>query len=347
MNDWIATLRGRLEREPALVRVLVASVRGSAPREAGTSMLVGGPVGLDTTGQVDGTIGGGHLEWQAIAIARDMLATHSPASTRVDPFSLGATLGQCCGGAVELWFERYDQADRGFIENAFAASREAGAMITTVIWPGSLAKAQRTLSAVTSSDDGANCALLPASAGQRMLRERVDPVHGATELWVHGAGHVGSALIAALAGLPLRIIWVDAREEQFHTTIKAALPVNVRTLCSDDPAGEIAHAPAGALHVVLTHSHDLDFAICRALLERGDFAWAGLIGSKTKATRFVQRLAQRGFAPAQIRRIVCPIGIAGITGKHPAAIAISVAAQLLQVIEANAMLRQLVSATAA
>ena len=180
-----------------------------------------------------------------------------------------------------------------------------------------------------------------------MLRERIDPAHGATALWIHGAGHVGSALVGALAGLPLRITWVDAREEQFHATIRAALPDNVRTMCSDDPAGEIAHAPAGALHVVLTHSHDLDFAICRALLERGDFAWAGLIGSKTKATRFVQRLAQRGFAPAQIRRIVCPIGIAGVTGKHPSAIAIAVAAQLLQVIETGVALRVPVSASAA
>lgn len=86
----------------------------------------------------------------------------------------------------------------------------------------------------------------------------------------------------------------------------------------------------------MTHSHELDFEIVRALLARDDFAWAGVIGSATKAARFAHRLERRGFARERVARIACPIGVPGIEGKDPATIAVAVAAQLLQVIEARA-----------
>jgi len=104
MIDWLATLLHRLETEDAVVRVVVAGVRGSAPRETGACMLVG-------TQRVDGSIGGGNLEWTAIRSAHALLENPSPAA-RTDRFTLGAALGQCCGGAVEIRFERYGQADR-------------------------------------------------------------------------------------------------------------------------------------------------------------------------------------------------------------------------------------------
>ena len=88
-------------------------------------------------------------------------------------------------------------------------------------------------------------------------------------------------------------------------------------------------APADACYLVLTHSHDLDMAITQAILQRGDFAFFGLIGSKTKRERFRHRLQQRGLADAQIDRMVCPIGMPGIEGKEPEVIAVAVVAQLL------------------
>jgi hypothetical protein len=80
----------------------------------------------------------------------------------------------------------------------------------------------------------------------------------------------------------------------------------------------------------MTHSHPLDYALCRAILQRGDFAWAGLIGSKSKAARFRSRLARRRHAAERIARWCVPIGVGGIDSKWPAAIAVAVAAQLLQ-----------------
>jgi xanthine dehydrogenase accessory factor len=273
MTDWLATLSQRLQAEAGVVRVLVAATRGSAPRESGACMLVG------ATG-IDGTIGGGNLEWQAIRIARGMLREPEAESPRVDRFSLGATLGQCCGGAVELRFERYVRADRGSLE--------------------------------------------------KRLRE--EPRPRATPLWLFGAGHVGSALARVLGELAFSVTWIDERDGIFP----ASLPANISLLCSDAPEREVAAAPPGAFYLVLTHSHALDYAIVRAILRRDDFAWAGLIGSQTKARRFRQRLARQGVAPERLARLVSPIGIAGIRDKLPGAIAVAVAAQLQQELEARA-----------
>jgi xanthine dehydrogenase accessory factor len=322
MSHWLDDLEVRLAAENAVVRVSVAAVRGSAPREAGACMLVGRGEG------VSGTIGGGHLEWKAIAIAREMLE-HGERG-RLDRLSLGATLGQCCGGVVELWFERFDGADRAFIEQARSAahSDQPTALHTSLNTQGSVRRELRPCESTA-----------PRAArlrqGVDVLVERIDSAQ--VPVWIFGAGHVGSALVKALADMPYRITWVDSREEQFAPYQgEGRLPENVMPLASDSPADEVKHAPPGAFHLVLTHSHDLDYDITRALLAHGRFAWFGLIGSKTKAAKFRNRLERQGFTHEEIGRITCPIGVEGIDSKFPAAIAIAVSAQLLQAVEANA-----------
>jgi xanthine dehydrogenase accessory factor len=80
----------------------------------------------------------------------------------------------------------------------------------------------------------------------------------------------------------------------------------------------------------MTHSHEVDYAVCRQALARPDLAWVGLIGSETKATCFRLRLGRDGVDDASIANLVSPIGLGGIRSKLPSAIAVSVAAQLLQ-----------------
>jgi xanthine dehydrogenase accessory factor len=337
MNAWLDTLKNELAAGCAMVRVVVAAVRGSAPREAGACMLVGAD-------KVTGTIGGGHLEWKSIGIARQMLASGAAGEVQFDRLSLGATLGQCCGGVVDLWFERFDVADLAFIEEALLASQSGNPVaIRTVIesrvdatTPGAQARPVRTLCSVgpDSAADAPRAVVVRSADGRTTLLERIDPQ--GTPLWIFGAGHVGSALVRALTDLPLAITWVDSREEEFTARFPHGLPGHVTTLLSDSPAEEVSAAPAGAYFLVLTHSHDLDYEICRELLKKGDFAWAGLIGSKTKAAKFVHRFERQGFTKEQIARITCPIGVDGIDSKLPAAIAVAVAAQVLQVLEAGA-----------
>ncbi len=148
-------------------------------------------------------------------------------------------------------------------------------------------------------------------------------------LVLFGAGHVGSAIIRALAHLPCSVTWVDEREDMFPNI----LPANVSIEATDTPETAVAEAPAGASFLVMTHSHALDQRLAEAIIARPDAGWFGLIGSNTKRKQFEHRLRARGADEARIAAMVCPIGLPGISNKAPAVIAASVCAQLLTVWE--------------
>ncbi|MEQ8967116.1 MAG: xanthine dehydrogenase accessory protein XdhC [Azospirillaceae bacterium] len=148
-----------------------------------------------------------------------------------------------------------------------------------------------------------------------------------TTLLLYGAGHVGQALAGVLADLPFRVLWIDSREELFPDLVAP----NIRIIHTDQPVAEVDAAPPGAFHLVMTHSHDTDLELVEAVLRRGDAGFLGLIGSASKRARFERRLVKQGLDAG---RLVCPIGIEGIGDKHPKAIAVSTAAQLLRAAEA-------------
>ena len=160
-------------------------------------------------------------------------------------------------------------------------------------------------------------------------------------LQLHGAGHVGRAIATLLATLAVDVDWFDERDEEFPdtTTLGSPWPEHIRQFSADTVEREVANAPAEAFYLVLTHEHALDLRITEAILRRGDFAFCGLIGSKTKRASFVRRLAERGVDAAAIARLTCPIGVAGIAGREPEVIAAAVVAQLLVVASAAATTR--------
>ena len=152
-------------------------------------------------------------------------------------------------------------------------------------------------------------------------------------LQLHGAGHVGRAIATLLATLDVDVDWFDERDEGFPeaTTLGSPWPSHIRRTSSDTVEREVVNAPAGACYLVLTHEHALDLRITAAILRREDFAFCGLIGSKTKRATFSRRLAERGVAPAAIERLTCPIGAPGIAGRAPEIIAVAAVAELLRV----------------
>lgn len=155
-------------------------------------------------------------------------------------------------------------------------------------------------------------------------RDAAQHSHIQPPLWIWGAGHVGRAIARVIAPLEDReIILVDVAADRFPD----ALPQTVSPLVASDPVRVVARAPAKADHLILTYSHDLDLALCDALLRHG-FNRAGLIGSSTKRARFCSRLGKMGHASAEISRIACPIGDVAL-GKHPQAIAVGVSAALV------------------
>ena len=262
LNAFLA----QLSREPAVL-VTVQHTQGSVPREVGAWMAV------FAAGQF-GTIGGGHLEWDALRQAREHLAG---ATSAPNPWTqrtvLGPRLGQCCGGALELRFE-------------------------------------------------------PVGAEHiEPLAQRLQP--RLTPLALFGGGHVGHAIVQALAPLPFAVQWVDSRDDVFAP----AAPQQVHTEHSDPVHAAVRHLVPGSRVLVMSFSHAEDLDVVAACLqrqrERGDLPFVGLIGSRTKWATFGHRLLARGFSPQELAHVTCPIGLPGITDKAPAVIAASVVAQLL------------------
>ncbi len=319
-GPWIEAARHYLSRHATLVRVTVTALRGSAPREPGASLLV------HSLGTV-GTIGGGRLEWHAISLARQLLLDSRPPPVRTADLVLGPQLGQCCGGRVELWLERLTRRDLPWLNDAVRRMREAPG--APAVW-------------VLESDGVARRLLRRPVAGTEGVAVRHDPGERATlhevlrqprpPLWIFGAGHVGQALVRLLAELALfEITWIDSRPE----LLPPGLPEGVAAEAATDPAGKVAAAPAGTRFVVLTHDHGLDYELCRRILARADSSWLGLIGSASKSARFRSRLLRDGLDRQTLSRLTCPIGVPHVSSKLPAAIAIAIAAQLLQQIGAG------------
>ncbi|WP_297769025.1 xanthine dehydrogenase accessory protein XdhC [uncultured Roseovarius sp.] len=142
-------------------------------------------------------------------------------------------------------------------------------------------------------------------------------------VYVMGAGHVGRALAALLAHLPVRAIVVDSRGEEL-----ARCPDAVETRLSALPESDIDRAPAGSAFVVLTHDHALDFLLASQALARGDAAYVGMIGSATKRVRF-RRWCRDHCDGQSTQALVCPIGAGGSRDKRPGVIAALVAAEVM------------------
>lgn len=255
------------------VLVEVAEAQGSVPREAGTWMAV-------FPDALVGTIGGGHLEYDAITRARTLLAGDAAGRQATTlRVALGSSLGQCCGGVVALRFE-----------------------------------------CVSASDTPA----LTLRLGQAAL----------TPVALFGGGHVGHALVRVLAPLPFSLSWIDSRDGVFP----ASVPPRVVAEHSDPVQAAVPGLAPQSRVLIMSFSHAEDLDIVAACLlrqrEKSDLPYIGLIGSKTKWAAFRHRLEARGFAAGELAQVTCPIGVPGITGKEPEVIAVAVAAQLLQTINA-------------
>lgn len=289
-----------LTQHPALVRVVIATHQGSSPRENGAAMLV-------WDGGQEGTIGGGALEYEAAARARAM---PEGAEARVERIPLGPALGQCCGGAVVLVYERITRATLEHLPQSGLYTRRVEG---TAEMPLAMTRAQHLARAQGAA---------PTLWKSGWLAEPVAPP--GRDLWIWGAGHVGRALVSVLHPLPgFALTWIDTGPERFPADIPEAVALRMAT----DPAALVAQAPSAAGHLIVTYSHALDLELCHRLLGHG-FASAGLIGSASKWARFRGRLRALGHGDAQIARIECPIGDPAL-GKHPQAIAVGVAAALL------------------
>ncbi len=329
MNEWIRELKALCAAGDAAVLVTVAGIRGSAPREIGARMIV-------TSRETLGTIGGGELEFQCTRLAVGLLG-RAEASLR--SFPLGSSMGQCCGGVVEILFEPLCDGVPAWLRDldALHGQRDA-AVIATRVSESAHLKIVVTAGAVYGSDGREvpgelvsharsvlNFARQPCRSGGVIYEPVVQPD---LNIAVFGAGHVGTAVVQVLASLDCAIRWVDSRRGLFPR-----VPENVLTIETAEPSLEVAAMPAQSFYLVMTHSHAIDFDLCDRALRRNDARYCGLIGSLSKRRRFEKRFRQQGMSQAMVDTLVCPIGVDGISGKKPAEIAVATAAEILRIWE--------------
>ncbi|MET0900909.1 MAG: xanthine dehydrogenase accessory protein XdhC [Mycobacterium sp.] len=160
-----------------------------------------------------------------------------------------------------------------------------------------------------------------------------EPLGTVPAVAIFGMGHVGCELARILARHDIELHLVDSRARHAEPDRLAALTVDaearVHTHHAVVPELVLGELPAGCHVLLMTHDHAEDVALCDAALRCGHLGSIGLIGSSVKWRRFTKRLTDEGHSEAALARITTPIGLPDITGKEPATIAVSVAADLL------------------
>ena len=307
--DWVSSALEQIGADDTAVLVMVIEDAGSTPRDAGAWILVNRKATL-------GTLGGGQLEQIAEDAAKQLLDDPGCGRRSILRCVLGPDARQCCGGAVKLALELLDA-------NAIPWLKKAAESIQSdtddaVLFPTSdVSATPRVISASRS---------ISPTAGVHLQSLR-DP---RPQLFVFGAGHVGRSLCTIASQLPLRLVALDSRD-----TMRALVPRADNVMVTDMAEPEICvrSIPRNAAVLVMTHSHELDYELCRALLRRNELAFVGLIGSHSKAARFRHRLRKDGVSPQATDRLTSPIGTCGPTSKEPGVIALSALTEILAVFE--------------
>lgn len=327
-----------VEKWGNVVRVVITRTHGSTPRDAGASMIV-------ASDDFIGTIGGGKLEYLALAEARDMLQKTGGPLRKTQQFVLGTELRQCCGGVAWLLLELFGpdhlvklREQRNNLKADSFIMRPTdfdGLFFNTAQhmddmrqWP----MIADTLRQYMNGDTAQSLILI--NDEENTHQWVLEPAAKSTApLYIYGAGHVGRALVRVMEDTPFEITWVETDESRFPSEV----PHGVKTVVAPSQADYAAQVGTNdAFHVVMTYSHEADLEICRAVLLQGQGQYLGLIASETKKAKFINRLKKDGVSAQAFDMFKCPIGLLSFKHKEPSIVAISIAAQLIAELEHGA-----------
>jgi len=310
-----------------VLEALITSVKGSAPTQAGDSML------LLSNGRWLGSVGGGNLEWKLMQAGQlswwrwQETGQLPSASTMTINHGLGCHSDQCCGGRVEARLVMVPAALKALMNEQAARIYQIDAEERLQLVGGYTAGKQplgdTTLWANDSSSADSkftNSRLRLVVDNNCLLRQPKD----APQLWIFGAGHIARALAPLASALDFRVSVFDGRPQWADPE---AFPdeVNVRPVAMPE---SIDQADANTTVLIMTHSHKLDYELLQQMND-WSLGYLGVIGSKTKAVRFRHRLDNEGIDDSHIHM---PIGLPDM-GKSPMAVAVSCMAELLQLRE--------------
>lgn len=167
----------------------------------------------------------------------------------------------------------------------------------------------------------------------------LEPLRVRPGVAVFGMGHVGLELARVLSRHELDLRLVDSRTEMLEPERLSVLDdavASIRPVHAPVPESVLADLTEGTHVLVMTHDHVEDLAIVDQALRTEGIESIGLIGSASKWARFRKKLGELGHGPDDLARVTTPIGIPEVAGKQPAAIAVSVAARMLQLIDEHA-----------
>jgi len=328
MREFLQKIIHALEEGTPVELVSLVASDGSTPRESGAMMAV------FPDGRIQGTIGGGNVEYAAQKIAGECLAAGEDA-LREFHFVPGDAdnLGMVCGGHVTVQFQYLpsgkSQAAAVLQDLLEASERNTGVWLLRKIEGG-------RVTAMGTAERGSVRHLreTPADLPALLLEKAVFrdgwcsvPVVKAGRTYIFGGGHVSRALVPVLAAVSFRPVVYDDRPEFADSSL---FPQAESVLCGsfEDIGRQITVTPEDSV-VIMTRGHQADYEVLTQVLRSG--AWyLGCIGSKRKLALCREKLLEAGFTEEEYRRLHAPIGLA-IGAETPEEIAVSVAAEMIAI----------------
>lgn len=325
MNDVFERIAQELDAQHETMLVTVVASAGSAPRKAGSCMLVG------SDGRLVGTIGGGNIEFLSEAIARDLLAQRA---SRLHLFNLNEKdedgLGMICGGDVDVLFQ-YVSPDDGTWRDisrrivTAAEGKQGGWLVQSLTGSGPCLLSAHKEALVGNAPDGIDA--LCASTCVRANDWFSMPLPRKERVLIFGGGHIAQALVPILASVDFAPVIFDCRPEYADS---ALFPCADSVILGDYLAiTDYVELEPEDYVVVMTHGHSHDFEV-QARVLRYDLAYVGVVGSARKTRAVNERLHGVGIPEEKTASIHTPIGTK-INAETPAEIAVSIAGEMIAV----------------
>jgi len=323
MDRIFAKLMYLLEKQQDAMLVTIIADRGSAPRGAGSQMLVG------AEGRVLGTIGGGAVEGRAEAMARQLLAQGRSCCHLFQLHEKAReNIGMVCGGDVTLHFQYVFGTSRHWQQLAGkllerTAARQSGwlALKTDGSAPSLLTGEGAVLLGAAVPGQAAAGGWKPEQSREVFCL----PLPIGERAVIFGGGHCAQALAPLLHTVGFRVTVFDQREEY---ACRERFPTAEQIITGDyTNISKYLEFTSEDYIVIMTNGHSFDLEVQDQVL-RGSFAYVGVIGSRRKTAAVNQQLRERGVPEEAISRVHTPIGTA-IKAVTPEEIGISIAGELI------------------